>query len=138
METTEKAFKQWCNKKKYFCKKLLTHTATGHGNNQEADFIVGTKNNVYLVECKERKSDRFEFNGLSQELKLNLVQKKTNVITPIILIRFVNQKTIVKLTLNEFLELKNQCQFKNGKYKKSINITEIPNQYKFSWKSLNL
>ena len=138
VEKTEKEFKKWCNKNKFFCKKLLTHTSTGQGNNQEADFIVANDNNVFLVECKERHTNTFNFKDLTQEKKLSLVTKKTNAIKPIILIRFPHKKLIVKMNLNEYKKIKNNAYFKNGKPKQSINLNEIPECYKYIWKTLNL
>jgi len=132
METTEKKFKQWCNKNNYFCKKLLTHTSTGHGGRQEADFLVTSNEKVFMVECKERSGDLFMFNDLTQLRKLNILIKKTKLIKPLILINFVKHKTLLIFSLDEYLKIKKSFEG----VRKSINVKKINDKYKYTWKNL--
>jgi hypothetical protein len=136
MEITEKKFKDWCNKNKYYCKKLLTHTSQGKGGNQESDFLVANFKGVYFVECKERKGDLFEFEGLTQERKLKLAMKKTDKIKSYILVNFIEHKTLIFLSLENYLQLKETSKFSNGKQRKSINVKSIGLDYKFTWLNL--
>lgn len=138
METTEKYFKRWCTKQSIFCKKFLTHTLTGNGGNQEADFLVANNKNVYFVECKERHGTLFEFEGLTQEIKLKLVTKKTSQIKIYILVNFIEYNIIFFISFQEYLQLKDTSKFLNRKSRKSFNIKEIPQKYLFTWKTLFL
>ena len=40
-----------------------------------ADFIVLSKDNNTLIECKETKTDRFTFNRITQEVELDIFSK---------------------------------------------------------------
>jgi len=136
METTETKFKKWCTKNKYFSKKLSATNDGGFKNRQESDFLVANFKGVYAVECKERESGRFSFQDLTQLKKLKLLEAKTDKIIPVILINFINEKTLVKLSLTDFIQLSDTVMFKNNKLKKSITLNDIPEKFKFNWKTL--
>lgn len=137
MNKTENKFKNYCTLKKYFCRKLQTHTATGYGTCQVSDFIVGNDNGIYFVECKERAGKSFEFEGLSQMTDMILLSKRSKKALIYILINFYNENIIVFLPLNEYLTLMDNASFNNGKKKKSININDFPDKYKSTWKTLD-
>jgi len=131
---TEAKFKEWCDKNKYYCQKLQTHTSTGNGTKQPADFLVANFEGVYMVECKQRSGDLFVFDDLTQEMKLNILNKKTDKINVIILINFIKHDVLVKFRLNEYLRIK--AYYTNSR--KSINVKNINKKFKYSWKELSL
>lgn len=133
---TEDKFTKFCKKRKWYCKKQLTHTATGHGNKQEADFLVSNKNNTWFVETKEKHINTYNFEELRQFRKLKLLDNKDVTLKSLILFHFPLLKQIVILTFEEFVNLKNNSFFKNGKLRKSFNINQIDNKYKTTWKNL--
>jgi hypothetical protein len=135
-ESTEDKFSKWCFKKGYHRHKLNTNTDSGHKSKMPADFFVANNDGCYYVECKERKSGRLS--ELSQEKRLKLVLKKSNKITSIILINFEEEKILCRLTLNEFLEVRSNNMFKNGKPIKSLTSKNIPIKYHYNWKTLFL
>lgn len=137
MNKTENKFKKHCDKKKYFCRKLQTHTATGHGTEQISDFYVANNNGVYFVECKERKGKSFELKGLSQLSDLLLIRKKSNKANIFILINFYDLNKIIFIDFENYLRLIKDLKFNNGKLKKSINIKDFPERYIYNWKSFD-
>lgn len=136
MNKTETKFKQYCDKKKYFCRKLHTHTATGQGTNQVSDFYVANNNGVYFVECKERQGKSFELDGLTQFADLLLLNSRSNKAKIKILINFYDINKVIFIDFTDYINIIKGLTFKNGKSKKSINVNDFNINNVFTWKTL--
>lgn len=137
MNATETSFKRYCDKKKYFCRKLQTHTATGEGTKQVSDFIVCNNEGVYFIECKERK-ERFSIKDLTQYADMLLLRKRSNCVHIMVLLNFYVKGGVYMFTLEEYLDFINYTTFKSGKQKLSLTAKDIPDKYKYSFKQLKI
>jgi hypothetical protein len=95
-----------------------------------ADYIVLTNNYNYLIECKESKSNRFDFDRLTQEKHLVEFQTYGDRFLSFVMILFWNNRalnsTCFMIPINMYLEAKKTIG------KKSINLDDclriFPNQ----------
>ncbi len=99
----------------------LAHTQT------PADYIVLSKDNKYLVECKECKNDIFSFDRLTQEHELSVFQSKFKSNRSYLLLMFwkerLNKSSIYLIPINAYLRHKSRTK------KRSINLKECQDQF---------
>lgn len=140
-EVTEDKFRKWCKSKSIYFNKIQVDlsrmsSAGTFTRRQPADFIVSTKENTYYVECKEvLYNDSFPFSRLQQEFKL-YTAAKDHSIKAVVLINFIKQNIITCIPISNYIELHKKTVLIDRK--KSLKIINIPEEFKFTWKTLKL
>ena len=120
-----KSLKEYSEQKKLYYMKLqvnpLAHCVT------PGDYMVLTDYENILIECKETKSDRYDFNRLTQEKDLIDFHTALERNTSFILICFwkgsIKKSHIYLLNIREYMVLKAYCKEKLNK--KSVNLKDL-------------
>jgi len=87
-----------------------------------ADFIVLSKDNNTLIECKETKTDRFTFNRITQEVELDIFSKIQDRNKSFLLICFWDKR--LKSSDIYLIDIKEFKKFKIAFNKQSITRAE--------------